>query len=118
MPKRVESDEEDSTLTRKRTTRSKGSKPNKAAITKPQLRPQKTRNSKQEPDSVISAWAKRQQFPSQEVIEDVEVLSPQEKGTTFSIEHRKTIPVQGLIQKRRKFLLSRNSLFTRRKSRK
>jgi hypothetical protein len=89
MSKRVESDEEDPTAKKKkkrpRTRSTSLSKPETAK--KPQLRSRKAQNEEPEPNSLISIWARRELFASQEVIDEVEIASPRKVKTAFPIDY-------------------------------
>jgi hypothetical protein len=76
MPRRVDSDEEDFKPQKKKAKSSTKSKP---VSTKPKGKSSKSKSTSNEPESVISAWAKRKAVESLDGIEDVEIISPRKE---------------------------------------
>jgi len=87
MPKRVDSDEEDSTLKKKRPTRVRAARgKTETALRNPELPFQKAKV--EQKNSLISTWARREEFASQEVIEDVEIAYLQKANSSvFPVDH-------------------------------
>jgi hypothetical protein len=76
MPRRVDSDEEDFKPQKKK---AKASTKSKTSSSKPKAKSSKTKSTSNEPESVISAWAKRRTVESLDGIEDVEIVSPRKE---------------------------------------
>jgi hypothetical protein len=76
MPRRVDSDEEDFKPQKKK---AKSTTKSKTYSSKPKAKSSKTKSTSNEPESVISAWAKRRTVESLDGIEDVEIISPQKE---------------------------------------
>ena len=96
MPRRVESDEEDSKPKRKklniiRKPREKTNKPSAAAKKK-----ESVPNSN---DSAVSTWAKRRTLESLDAIEDVDAISPKKgrRKLAFEVDDGSSLVVVGLI---------------------
>ena len=76
MPRRVDSDDEDFKPQKKK---AKSSKKSKLVSTKVKAKSSKSKSTSNEPESVISAWAKRKTAESLDGIEDVEIISPRKE---------------------------------------
>jgi hypothetical protein len=86
MPRRVESDEEDSNPRKRKTNTIKKPRATKGPATAPA---KKAKSVQKEADSVLSAWAKRRTVESLDGIEDVDNVTPRKerRKLDFEVDH-------------------------------